>query len=144
VIDYAIRIEAPPTLVFAMLTDAALLTEWMAAAAHADVRPGGEFRWTYENGDIVLGSFVEIDPPRRVVFRYGWEQPAERAIPPRSTEVEITLAEVDGATELRLVHRGLPATELESHNHGWQYFLGRLAARAAERAAKTEAGGRRD
>jgi uncharacterized protein YndB with AHSA1/START domain len=128
-IDYAIRIEAPADVVFDMLTDAGLLTEWMAAEARVDRRPGGEFRWIYENGDVVLGHFVEIDAPHRLVLAYGWERPASRGIPPGSTEVEITLDEEAGATLLRLVHRGLPATELGSHRYGWEHFFGRLAQR---------------
>lgn len=131
-IDYSIRIEAPVEIVFAMLIEADLLTEWMAREAQVDRRPGGVFRWVYENGDVVLGRFIEIEAPSRLVLAYGWEQPASRAIPPGSTEVEIMLeAEADGATLLRLVHRGLPPSELESHSSGWHFFLGRLAALAA-------------
>jgi uncharacterized protein YndB with AHSA1/START domain len=130
-IDYWIHIKAPADVVFEMLTDAKLLTEWMAREADVDARPGGAFRWLYENGDVVLGHFVEIDPPRRLVLAYGWELPASRAIPPGSTRVEITLEEVDGSTQLRLVHLGLPAAEEESHRGGWAYFLGRLEQRLA-------------
>lgn len=130
-IDYSIRIEAPAEMVFEMLTDAALLTEWVAREATVDRRQGGEFRWVYENGDVVLGRFLEIEAPHRLVLAYGWAVPVARAIPPGSTEVEITLEEVDGATLLRLLHRGLPPAELESHKGGWEYFLGRLAARLA-------------
>lgn len=128
-IDYSIRIEAPAEIVFGMLTDADLLTEWMAREAQVDRRPGGTFRWVYENGDIVRGQFVEIDAPRRLVLAYGWEEPASRGIAPGSTEVEITLEEADGVTLLRLVHRGLATAEVDSHRVGWEYFLGRLAAR---------------
>jgi uncharacterized protein YndB with AHSA1/START domain/ketosteroid isomerase-like protein len=131
VIDYSIRIDAPAAVVFEMLTDAKLLTEWMAAHADVDAQPGGTFRWVYENGDIVLGHFVEIDPPRRLVLAYGWELPVSRAIPPGSTRVEFTLEEADGATNLHLVHVGLPAAEEESHRGGWAYFLGRLDQRLA-------------
>jgi len=134
-IDYSIRIEAPADVVFGMLTEADLLTEWMAREAQVDRRPGGEFRWVYENGDIVLGRFIEIDAPHRLVLAYGWEEPASRGIPPSATEVEITLEEADGATLLRLVHRGLPGVEVESHRGGWEFFLDRLAARHAATAA---------
>lgn len=128
-IDYSIRIEAPAATVFAMLTEADLLTEWMAREAEVDRRPGGTFRWVYENGDVVLGQIVEIDAPRRVVMDYGWEEPASRGVPPGSTKVEITLEEVDGATILRLVHLGLPAAQVDAHRGGWEFFLARLASR---------------
>jgi uncharacterized protein YndB with AHSA1/START domain len=134
VIDYSIRIEASAEIVFGMLTEAELLTQWMAREAEVTLRPGGGFRWVYENGDVVLGRFVEIDPPRRLVLAYGWEVPASRGIPPGSTEVEITLDEVDGATVLRLVHRGLPPAAAASHEAGWVSFFGRLAARSAAAA----------
>jgi len=129
VIDFSLRIEAPAATVFEMLTQADLLTEWMACEAMVELRPGGAFRWTYENGDIVVGRFVEIDRPRRLVMEYGWASPASRGIPPGSTTVEITLDEVGGATQLRLVHRALPAAEVESHRSGWEYFLEKLSAR---------------
>jgi uncharacterized protein YndB with AHSA1/START domain len=89
-IDYSIRIEAPAELVFEMLTEADLLTRWMAREAQVDRRVGGTFRWVYENGDVVLGEFVELEPPRRLVLAYGWERPVSRGIPPGSTRVEIT------------------------------------------------------
>ena len=132
-IEYSIRIEAPAEIVFEMLTDAQLLTEWMAREAHVDRRAGGAFRWVYENGAIVLGRFVELEPPRRLVLAYGWEAPVSRRIPPGSTEVEITLDEQDGGTLLLLVHRGLPPAEIDSHRSGWEYFLGRLAAAVTTR-----------
>jgi uncharacterized protein YndB with AHSA1/START domain len=135
VIDYSIRIEAPAEVVFAMLTEADLLTRWMAHEAIAEAQPGGAFRWVYENGDVVRGEFLELEPPRRLVLAYGWERPVSRGIPVGSTRVEITLDEADGATLLRLVHTGLPAGELESHRDGWAYFMERLAGRARERAA---------
>lgn len=127
-IDYSIHIEAPAEIVFGMLTEAELLAEWMAQEAEVDCRPGGSFRWIYENGDIVRGRFVEIDAPHRLVLAYGWEQPTLRGIRPASTEVEITLEESGGGTLLRLVHRGLPSAAVESHRAGWEFFMGRLAA----------------
>jgi uncharacterized protein YndB with AHSA1/START domain len=140
-IDYSISIDAPIDLVYDMLTDADLLTEWMAVAADVNHRPDGAFRWVYENGDIVVGRFMELDPPHRLVLAYGWERPVTRGIPPGSTVVEITLEEDRGSTLLRLVHRGLPAAELVSHRHGWEFFLGRLKSKLAG-TASIEKGGR--
>ncbi len=130
-IDYSVHIDAPAEVVFDMFTDGDLLTEWMAREAKVDPNPGGQFRWVYENGDVVVGRFVEIDRPRRIVMRYGWETPVSRGIPPSSTEVEITFQDDAGATLLRLVHRGLPPAELATHRAGWEYFIGRLATRLA-------------
>jgi len=131
VIDYAVRIGAPASIVFEMLTDAELLTEWMAVEAASEPRVGGAFRWVYENGDVVAGQYLELEPPHRLLIAYGWERPASRGIPPGSTRVEITLDEAAGETALRLVHVGLPAAQEEAHRGGWNYFFGRLANRIA-------------
>ena len=59
------------------------------------------------------------------MFSYGWEG-GRMGVPPESTTVEIDLAEREGATVLRLVHRGLPLGVVEDHERGWNYFLGVL------------------
>ena len=69
----------------------------MAEGADLDPQPGGVVSWTHPNGDTVSGRFVEVDPPRRLVFTYGWER-AEVEIPPGSTTVEIDLIEQDDGT----------------------------------------------
>ena len=68
---------------------------------------------------------MEVVPPRRVVFTYGWED-GQLGVPPGSTTVEIDLVEEDGATTVRLVHHGLPPATVEHHQRGWAYFLGVL------------------
>jgi uncharacterized protein YndB with AHSA1/START domain len=62
----------------------------------------------------VVGRFVELVPPRRLVFTYGWED-GRMGVPPESTTVEIHLVEQDGATTVRLVHHGLPPQTVPDH-----------------------------
>jgi len=128
-VDRTLFIDAPPAVVYQLLTDAERLIEWMAPTATLDARPGGEVRWTHHNGDTVSGEFVELVADRRVVFTYGWDR-AELGVPPGSTTVEIDLRPVAGGTELRLVHRGLSGPMADAHDGGWANYLGRLAARA--------------
>jgi uncharacterized protein YndB with AHSA1/START domain len=40
----------------------------------------------------------------------------------------VTFEPVDGGTLVRLVHRGLPESELAAHRDGWTMMLARLAA----------------
>ncbi len=82
-------------------------------------------RWTHPNGATVVGRFLELLPPRRVVFTYGWED-GRLGVPPESTTVEIDLVEHEGATTVRLVHHGLPPEAVADHERGWAYFLGVL------------------
>lgn len=138
-IDFDLDIEAPAATVFRLFTEPDGLTQWMVREAEVDLRPGGRFRWVYHNGDIVVGEFVAIDAPHRLSFRYGWEHPADRDVPPDSTTVEVILSERDGTTRLRLMHIGLPAERVNEHRMGWEWFLGRLA-RTATTAADTPPG----
>lgn len=129
-IDFELDIEAPAATVFRLLTEPDGLVRWMVREAEVDLRRGGRFRWVYENGDIVVGEFIAIEAPHRLSFRYGWEHPADRGVPPGSTHVEVTLSERDGTTRLRLVHVGLPVEREREHRMGWEWFLGRLAGTA--------------
>ncbi|MGE0880907.1 MAG: SRPBCC domain-containing protein [Acidimicrobiia bacterium] len=131
-VDQRIVIAATPADVYALLTDAELLIEWMAPVADLEARVGGTVTWTHENGDIVRGEFLELVPARRVVFTYGWER-TDVGVPPGSTIVEIDLRPVAGGTELHLVHRGFEDPMADAHAGGWANYLARLAACAEGR-----------
>jgi uncharacterized protein YndB with AHSA1/START domain len=66
----------------------------------------------------MIGRFLELDPPRRLVIAYGWRDDL-MGVPPESTIVEIDLEEQGQGTVLRLVHRSLPPGSLEAHEYGW-------------------------
>jgi uncharacterized protein YndB with AHSA1/START domain len=125
--SYELAIAAPARVVWELLTTAEGLVRWVGPEATAEATPGGELRWMHPDGSTVVGRFVELDPHRRLVFTYGWED-GRMGVPPESTTVEIDLDERDGITHLRLVHRGLPPEAVEPHEHGWRYFLDRLGA----------------
>jgi len=135
-VDRRVSIAAPPSRVYALLTDAAELVRWMAPEADVDPRPGGVITWRHANGDRVSGHFVELVPDRRIVFTYGWDR-VDVGIPPGSTRVEITLTpaftQAGTGTDLHLVHRGLSDPMAHAHTGGWTNYLGRLAAVAEER-----------
>ena len=74
------------------------------------------------------GEFVEVDPPRRVVFTWGWTQGV--AVAPGSTRVVVTLEAENGGTRVVLRHYGLPDDELRAHHgEGWEMYLDRLRIR---------------
>jgi uncharacterized protein YndB with AHSA1/START domain len=123
---HEVTINAPIEVVWAHLTTAEGLVRWVGPQATADPVPGGVLRWTHPNGASVVGRFVELDPPRRLVFTYGWAE-GLMGVPPESTTVEIDLVEHEGATTLRLVHHGLPPAVVGDHQRGWSYFLGELS-----------------
>jgi len=131
-VEQRVQIDAPPARVYALLTDAALLVQWLAPIAMADPVVGGEVAWTHENGDQVRGEYLELVPDRRVVFTFGWDR-ADVEVPPGSTVVEIDLRPRGGGTQLHLVHRGLPGPMVGPHAGGWANYLTRLAAVAEDR-----------
>jgi uncharacterized protein YndB with AHSA1/START domain len=123
--SYEVTIAAPVEVVWEHLTTAAGLVRWVGPDAVADPVPDGTLRWTHPDGATVVGRFVELIPNRRIVFTYGWED-GRMGVQPGTTTVEIDLVEQDGATTLRLVHRGLPPEAVHDHERGWAYFLGAL------------------
>jgi uncharacterized protein YndB with AHSA1/START domain len=129
VIERTIHINAKPETVFAFLTDARLLPQWMGRSATLDPRPGGIMRVDYDGFDVARGQYLEVVPNSRVVFTWGWESLADSTRPGAST-VTVTLAPEGDGTRLMLVHEGLSEMDTGAEE-GWEFFLGRLATRAA-------------
>ncbi len=131
-----IRIDASPETVFGFFTEPDKLTRWLAIDATLDPRPGGINHQTHAGSPdspggpyLMRGEFVEVERPSRVVFTWGFENPEVDVRPGEST-VEVTLEPQPGGTLVRLVHSGLPESELASHSEGWTAMLDRLAAAA--------------
>jgi len=125
VIVRELHIDAAPALVFAYFTDPDKLITWKAVSAQLDARPGGSYRMDVTGrGDVAIGSYLEVDPPHRIVFTLSWEG-AQPAAPPGV--VEVSLLPDGRGTWLRLVHRGLDPGEQGKSTQGWQHYLDRLA-----------------
>lgn len=126
VVDREVLIEASRETVFEFFTDPLKAVRWMGVEATLDPRPGGIYRVRINNY-VARGEFVEVDPPSHIAWTWGWEGDGMLGEPGSST-VDITLADEDGNTRVRLVHTGLPnAEEVTKHNHGWAHYLDRLA-----------------
>jgi len=101
----------------------------MGQAASFDVRPGGEYRVEVIPNNVASGKFVEIDPPRRLVFTWGWESGIGSSVPPGSSTVIFELERHGDGTLLHFSHRDLPNADATArHAHGWEHYLGRLQA----------------
>jgi uncharacterized protein YndB with AHSA1/START domain len=87
--ELEVRIEARPETVFEFFVDPEKMSRWKGSSAELDPRSGGTYRvGGIAGGATVVGEFVEIDPPQRVVFTWGWEDDEE--VPPGSSTVEVT------------------------------------------------------
>lgn len=132
-LERELTIAASPETVWQYLVDAEKALRWWGSAASFDARPGGAFRMEVVAGSIASGEFVEVDPPRRLVYTWGWETggAGPDVVPPGSSTVEIDLIPSRGGTLLRLVHRDLPGeAAVAGHGEGWDHYLGRLAVAA--------------
>ncbi len=132
-VEREIAIAASPETVWQFLVDPGKAVLWMGQTASLDPRPGGEYRVGVIPGHTASGEFVEVDEPRRIVFTWGWEPGPEGAnpVPPGSSTVEIELVANGDGTTLRFSHRDLPTpASAESHAHGWDHYLERLAVAA--------------
>src|SRR5450631_625457 len=118
-----------PDEAFALITEPDRLRRWKTVSARVDLRAGGEYRWTVTPGHIAAGTFVEVEPGRRIVFGWGWEGSPDLA--PDASTVTITLEPAEGGTLVTLVHDGLTTEQVASHLAGWNHFFARLELAAS-------------
>lgn len=132
-VEREVAIAASPETVWELLVDPDEAIRWMGQKATFDVRPGGEYRVEVIPGNVARGEFVEIDPPHRLVYTWGWESSNRgSSVAPGSTTIEFELTPDGDGTVLHFSHRDLPSAEAAtSHGHGWDHYLERLAAVAA-------------
>jgi uncharacterized protein YndB with AHSA1/START domain len=133
-VEREVAIAASPETVWQFLVDPAKATCWMGQAASFDARPGGAYHVDVIPGHVASGEFVELDPPHRLVFTWGWEagKDGPNPVPPGSSTIEIQLTPSGDGTTLRFTHRDLPnEAAAESHAHGWDHYLERLVTAAA-------------
>jgi uncharacterized protein (TIGR03086 family) len=109
---------------FALLTEPERLRRWQAVSARVDLRAGGSFRWTVTPSNSAAGTFVEVEPGRRLVYTWQWEGDDS----PDTSTVTITLEPAEGGTTVHLVHEGLTPEREAGHHEGWDHYMARLAA----------------
>jgi uncharacterized protein YndB with AHSA1/START domain len=130
-VERELTIDAQPETVWNLLAEPQEQSSWWGTALAFDARPGGPFRVEVIPGQIASGEFVEVDPPRRLVYTFGWEGD-DNPVAPGASTVVIELAEEGDGTRLVFGHTGLPTEEQQaSHGHGWDNYLARLAVVAA-------------
>jgi uncharacterized protein YndB with AHSA1/START domain len=130
-VEVRVRIAASPETIFDFFTDPDRMIQWMGRSAELDARPGGAFRCDINGRSVASGEYLEVEPPHRVVFSWGWEG-EDAMVAPGASRVEIRLTEDGGETDVLLIHSELPGGEsAERHRHGWEHYTARLAVAAA-------------
>jgi uncharacterized protein YndB with AHSA1/START domain len=124
--------KAPPTVVFDAFLDEKTAAKFLFATAdgemiraEVDPRVGGRFTFTDrrpDTGDVEhVGTYLEIDPPGRLVFEFAVPQ-----YDPGQTLVTIEIAPNGSGSELTLTHDGVPEEWVEGTREGWGMILASL------------------
>lgn len=123
-------IRAERATVFSFLTDPERFARWWGAGSSIDARVGGAVRIVYPGGVVAEGAVLELEPPVRIAFSYGYA--SGQPVPSGSTRVTLTFEEVAGGTRVRLVHDFADATTRDLHVPGWRHQLARFAGVACD------------
>ena len=129
------RYAASPDFVFRAFTEPRLLEQWLCPdpsvelrVESLDLRVGGEYRFAFhfpEGIKPVIGRYLRVDPPHKLVFVWTWEPPDPFA--GLETIVSVTILGTDTGCELELTHERFPNQEKQAqHESGWTGALARL------------------
>lgn len=130
------RFDVPPKEVFRAWIDPEWLVRWLFPSRDVrmqietfDPRPGGAYCYRFHTPDggtdVVLGRFLAIEEPSRLIFTWSWAPPDPDA--GIETQVRVDLAPDRRGTRLVLTHERLPsARRREEHRNGWTGALTHL------------------
>lgn len=124
-LERTILIQAKRETVFRYFTDAVRWASWWGAGSTIDARPGGRLRIRYPNAVEVLGEVIEVSPPSRIAFTYGYA--IGKPIPAGGSRVTVDLEAEGDNTRLRLKHEFADAEVRDHHIQGWRYQLSLFA-----------------
>jgi uncharacterized protein YndB with AHSA1/START domain len=125
VLERQVLIRARPDTVFRYFTDSKAWAAWWGVGSSIDPHPGGRVLVRYPNGVEAGGEVIEIDPPRRIVFSYGFA--SGQPIPIGASRVTLTLTPEPRGTRLRLQHALAEREARDQHVQGWRYQLSLFA-----------------
>lgn len=120
-LDRTIVIGATPDVVFKYFTDSERWARWWGKSSTIEPRAGGRVLVVHPGGVEASGEVVEIVPPKRLVFTYGYAK--NPTTPPGSTRVTIQLDSDPAGTRLRLHHEFTDVAARDEHVQGWRFQL---------------------
>ena len=124
-LDRTIVIKARPETVFRFFTDEKRWAAWWGQGSTIDARPGGRVRIRHPEGTEVAGEVLEVAPPARLVFTYGYA--SGQPIPAGASRVTITLERHAAGTRLSLLHELPDEASRDAHVQGWRFQLSLFA-----------------
>lgn len=122
-------IRAERATVFAFLTDSERFARWWGVGSSIEARVGGAVRIVYPGGVVAEGRVLELDPPARIAFSYGYASGSP--VPSGSTRVTMRFDEVAAGTRVRLKHDFADPAVRDAHGDGWRHQLALFAGVAS-------------
>ena len=131
-LDRALDIQADPQVVFRFFTDPVRWAAWWGAGSTIEARVGGRVLIRYPDGTEASGEVVELAPPERLVFTYGYAKGSP--IPPGTSLVSLRLEPRGQATRVLLSHAFADPAVRDEHVQGWRFQLSLFANVVADEA----------
>ena len=141
-LDRSILINASRETVFGYFTDSTRWARWWGHGSTIDARAGGAVQIVHPGGVQVAGEILEIDPPARLVFTYGYVSGAP--MPVGASVVTIELEDDRQGTRLNLSHVFADEKQRDEMAQGWRFQLslfGNLVANDLHAGASTAVDG---
>lgn len=115
---------------FEAWTKADVLRKWFSpgglvlTSVEVDLRVGGRYRFIGPDGDgnlvNMVGVYLEIRPPEKLVFTWSFEISDDGAIAFPYSTVTLDFVAVENGTEIILTHTDLPNQNVrDNHRPGW-------------------------
>jgi uncharacterized protein YndB with AHSA1/START domain len=124
-LERTILINATPETVFRFFVDSARFAKWWGAGSTIDPKAGGRVYIKHPGGVESGGEVLEIRPPNRLVFSYGFA--SGKPIPEGSSRVTIELQSERAGTRLHLKHELADKDARDEHVQGWRFQLSLFA-----------------
>ncbi len=120
-LERTLVIRATPATVFGFFTETPRWASWWGPGSTIDPRPGGRMLIRHPNGIESSGEVIEVQPPSRIVFTYGYATGPPS--PPGSSRVTIRIGQHADGTLLTLVHEFPNQEGRDEHVQGWRFQL---------------------
>jgi uncharacterized protein YndB with AHSA1/START domain len=131
-LERTVVIQATPETVFRFFTDSPRWAKWWGEGSTIDARVGGKVLIRHPGGKETVGEILEIAPPQRIVFTYGFT--SGKPVPPGASRVTISLHPDEEGTRLHLLHQFADAAARDEHVQGWMFQLSLFANIVANEA----------
>ena len=135
VLHLARTFAAPRERVFRAWTEPEAVRQWFGGGSNpsveSDLRVGGEYRIAVKvpptgRKGYCVGTFLEVDPPERLVYTFAWKVPVP-TLGMGDSKVTVEFRDLGEETEVRLTHELLDKPSLRSfHTRGWKRCMDNL------------------